>query len=66
MTLCVVCNETIDIRTAGWLRQVLGWEQVRTAGGANKIIDRQTTGQAMHIGCHQKSKHHPGQKEMFG
>ena len=65
METCVVCGEHVDTRQTGWYRQVIGWEQVRGQGGANKIARRETTGQVMHIGCMKRKSHNPGQETMF-
>lgn len=62
---CVVCGDVVDVRGTGWYRQVMGWEQVRRKGGANKISQRETTGQVMHQACYRGSLVHPGQQEMF-
>ncbi len=63
---CVSCGEPVNVRSAGWYRQVTGWEQVRTGGGANKIALREPTGQVMHLACMDKKNMAPGQGNMFG
>ena len=65
MDRCVVCGDTVDVHQSGWYRQVIGWEQVRSQGGANKISIRQTTGQVMHFACMDKKRMTPGQGTMF-
>ena len=63
---CVACGEVVDTRGYGWYRQVIGWEEKRRDGGANKISGRETTGQLLHHGCMTKQRQHPGQGSMFG
>ena len=65
MNECVVCGDEVNVRSAGWYRQVTGWEQVRGGGGANKIALRETTGQLMHLACMDKKRMAPGQGAMF-
>lgn len=62
--LCVKCGEHVVMQTGAY-RQVIGWEEVRKSGGANKVTERVTTGQVMHRSCMVKRNHHPGQGEMF-
>ena len=61
MDICVVCGEAVNVRSAGWYRQVIGWEQV---GNTSKIALRQPTGQVMHLAC-MDEKRQPGQGTMF-
>ena len=49
--LCWFCSKIVDTGGGGWYRQVSGWEQVRSAGGANKIALRQTRGNVAHAHC---------------
>lgn len=58
--LCVRCGKFVTMETGAY-RQVLGWEELRHQGGANKITDREPTGQVMHRGCMVKKHQHPGQ-----
>jgi hypothetical protein len=45
---CDLCNDTsVD----GQYREVQGWEQVRSQGGANKIMLRTETGRLACSGC---------------
>lgn len=41
---CADCGVEVNPRAHGVYRQVVGWERVRSAGGANSVIDRKTTG----------------------
>ena len=63
---CVACGDPVTTTGYGWYRQVIGWEEVRKGGGANKIGGRETTGQVLHRGCMTKQRQHPGQGSMFG
>ena len=39
---CTICHKTLDITTRhGWSRKVMGWEEGRSGGGANKILNRE-------------------------
>jgi hypothetical protein len=62
---CVRCGEEVRMNTYGHYRQIIGWEETRNKGGANKITDRVTTGQVMHRACMVKRHQHPGQGNMF-
>ena len=59
---CVVCDEPVNVRSAGWYRQVTGWEQV---GKTGTIALREPTGQVMHFACMDKKGMVPGQGTMF-
>ena len=49
---CAVCDREVNInKKHGWVREVTGWEEVRPAGGANKIMRRKTTGLVAHYSC---------------
>jgi len=61
---CVECGEEVTMR-AGAYRQIVGWEELRKDGGANKIVDRVTTGQVMHHACRVSKLHHPGQGQLI-
>jgi hypothetical protein len=52
---CVVCREPVQMRH-GAFREIVGWEEIRKDGGANKIVDRVTTGQVMHHACRLPSR----------
>lgn len=45
---CWFCQEDVDDRAC---RMVIGWEEPRRAGGANKIMLRQATGDMAHKTC---------------
>lgn len=48
--LCDVCG--LPVRSQpGSLREVVGWEELRAAGGANKIMHRLETGRTAHFRC---------------
>ena len=53
---CTVCRQPVDVRRDRWLREITGWEELRSGGGANKIVDRVTTGQMMHSACRLPSR----------
>ena len=61
----MACGDPVDQRGTGWYRQVIGWEEKRKGGGANKIAGRVTTGQVLHRACMTKQRQHPGQGTMF-
>jgi hypothetical protein len=49
---CQFCGEEVPTRTrAQHYRKVVGWEQVRTGGGAHSIALRQEVGQWAHRWC---------------
>lgn len=49
--LCAFCGDPVNPRMAGTHREVTGWEELRTGGGANKIVVRAETGQWAHRSC---------------
>lgn len=62
---CYVCAQPVTLsRRGGWLRQVTGWEEPRRQGGANKIVQRRTTGEVAHVGCVAGLEHTPNQEAM--
>lgn len=64
-TLCLFCGKPIDTRQrTGWMRKIIGWEEVRSRGGANKIVRREPTGGAAHSIC-VESGMLPGQQELL-
>lgn len=49
---CAVCGDEVKVgKRQGWAREVIGWEEVRSSGGANKIMLRNVTGRVMHMVC---------------
>ncbi len=49
--LCVNCGQGVNVNGSGWLREIMGWEETRRQGGANKIVGRVVTGRVMHKSC---------------
>jgi hypothetical protein len=58
MIPCVWCGEAVDTRRAGALRRIIGWQENRVGGGANKIMFRQEVGVWAHKHC---AEHHKGE-----
>lgn len=56
--ICPWCNETVDTRRSGAMRRIIGWEEIRSGGGANKIAYREEVGVWAHKPC---VDHHKGQ-----
>lgn len=64
---CWRCGRPVDPTTVGAYREVIGWERVRSGGGANSIVMRSETGR---VGCpacimSMKSGLHRDQDVMF-
>lgn len=50
--ICIVCEQPVIVTDPrGWLRSIAGWEEPRSGGGANKIIERELTGRFVHARC---------------
>jgi hypothetical protein len=68
---CLDCNDLVDPQRVGIYRQVIGWEKVRTGGGANAIVLRKETGDLLCGGCGERRKLHdrmgiqPGQETLI-
>lgn len=62
--VCAICELPVNTNAKyGVQRKVEGWEELRKGGGANKIIDRKTTGIWRHSACVGVI---PGQETLFG
>ena len=48
---CPWCGEVVDSRKHGAMRRVIGWEETRGGGGANKIAFRHEVGVWAHKTC---------------
>lgn len=48
---CSNCQVPTDPHRRDVLREVIGWERVRAAGGANAIIEREPTGKVLCVAC---------------
>ena len=57
MIQCAWCGEEVNTRKSGVLRRIVGWEETRSSGGANKIMFRQELGIWAHKTC---VEHHGG------
>lgn len=51
MPLCAFCDEPVNTWRKGAHREITGWEELRSGGGANKIVDREETGRWAHRSC---------------
>lgn len=51
MIRCAWCGEEVNTRKQGVLRRIVGWEETRGGGGANKIMFRQEVGLWAHKHC---------------
>lgn len=49
--LCDKCKKVFDGAKPGTMREVHGWEVVRTRGGANQIKNRTETGRVLCPAC---------------
>jgi hypothetical protein len=49
--LTVLCSFCRQREADQRFREVIGWEQLRTAGGANRIIGRKATGRVACTSC---------------
>ncbi len=48
---CPWCDREVNTRKAGVMRRVIGWEETRGGGGANKIAFRREVGVWAHKSC---------------
>lgn len=55
--ICPWCGREVDVRKTGVMRRVIGWEETRSGGGANKIAYRHEVGVWAHKAC---VDHHNG------
>jgi hypothetical protein len=60
--LCFQCGDPVEWRRVGAHREVIGWEEIRSDGGANKIVGRKETGRWAHKSCVGQVS---GQERMF-
>jgi len=54
---CWFCKATVNPAQSGVYRRVVGWEQTRRGGGANKIALRDETGDWAHRDCVDRERH---------
>lgn len=66
---CVFCGVKVNPSRAGNYRAIVGWERVRSAGGANAVVMREETGAyacAVCIGAKRSGVDPRAQRSMFG
>lgn len=63
--ICALCDQPIHGGALGHYRMVVGWEQIRRGGGANKIARREETGDWAHRGCVDAKQSMKGQETLW-